>query len=175
MSSIRAYKPTDKDRELKKTTWGKASREWSDLPKGVPGPNNYQPLQFTEASHLYSMPRAARTDEAKAYKASFAPGPGAYEVRRDDKQEGPAKSFLGGALDKKEKIDNGVPGPGNYNARPNFSIPGFRIVARQEKEDEHNDDQNLNSAVGPQKYNPFHPAHTTTYVAFGLGTRDGLK
>lgn len=76
------------------------------------------------------MPRAARTDEAKAYKASFAPGPGAYEIRREDKQEGPAKSFLGGALDQKEKIDNGVPGPGNYNAKHSTTIPGFRIVPR---------------------------------------------
>ena len=42
-----------------------------------------------------------KSDEAKLYKSSFTPGPGAYELRRDDKQEGPAKSFLGGPLDKK--------------------------------------------------------------------------
>jgi hypothetical protein len=34
-----------------KTTWGKAKRDWSDLPKGIPAPNNYNPTKFTEASH----------------------------------------------------------------------------------------------------------------------------
>ena len=84
-SGMRVHRVSTTDKEKKKTIWGKAEREWSDLPKGVPGPNNYNPNKFTEASHQFSMPRASRTDEAKAYKASFAPGPGAYEVRRDDK------------------------------------------------------------------------------------------
>jgi hypothetical protein len=48
---------------------------------------------------------------------------------------------LGGPLDPKDKLDNGVPGPGSYNARLTFPIPGFRIVPRQEKEiDDNNDD-----------------------------------
>lgn len=50
-SSFKIYKPDDKDKEIKKTTWGKAEREWSDLPKGIPGPNAYNPDKFTEASH----------------------------------------------------------------------------------------------------------------------------
>lgn len=29
--------------------------------------------------------------------------------------------------------------------------------------------------VGPQKYQPNHPAHTTTGIKFGTGTRDDLK
>jgi hypothetical protein len=83
-SGLKVYKPLTGG-NAKRTTWGKAAREWSDLPKGVPAPNNYAVLQFTEASHQYSMPRATRTDEAKAYKSSFAPGPGAYEIRREDR------------------------------------------------------------------------------------------
>ena len=35
----------------KKATFGKAKREWSDLPKNTPAPNNYYPNKFTEASH----------------------------------------------------------------------------------------------------------------------------
>lgn len=69
-----------------------------------------------------------KSDEAKLYKSSFTPGPGAYEIRRDDKQEGPAKSFLGGPDHAKQDLDNGVPGPGHYNAKELTSVPGFRIV-----------------------------------------------
>jgi hypothetical protein len=124
------------------------------------------------------MPRAARTDEAKAYRASFAPGPGAYEVRRDDKQEGTAKSILGGSLDAKGIIDNGVPGPGSYNAKHAFSLPGFKIMPRQEKEEEDLSDEAQAMAqqpVGPQRYNPVNPTHTSNGVVIGSGTRDGLK
>lgn len=84
-SGLNVYKSTSMDKEKKKTSWGKAGRDWSDLPKGVPAPNNYNPNKFTEASHQFSFPKAAKADEARLYKASFAPGPGAYEVRRDDK------------------------------------------------------------------------------------------
>ena len=35
----------------KKTTFGTAERDWSDLPKGIPAPNNYYPTKFTEANH----------------------------------------------------------------------------------------------------------------------------
>ena len=62
-----------------------AGRDWSDLPKHVPAPNNYYPNKFTETSHLYSFPKSMKSDEAKLYKASFTPGPGAYEVRKEDK------------------------------------------------------------------------------------------
>lgn len=99
----------------KKTTFGMATRDWSDLPKGVPAPNQYYVNKFTEASHLYSFPKSMKSDEAKLYKSSFTPGPGAYEIRKEDKQEGTAKSFLGGPLEQKYNIDNGVPGPGAYN------------------------------------------------------------
>jgi len=37
-----------------------------------------------------------KSDEVRLMKQSFAPGPGAYDVRREDKMEGYAKSFLGG-------------------------------------------------------------------------------
>jgi len=97
----------------------------------VPGPNSYNPDKFTEASHLYSFPKAAKADEARLFKASFAPGPGAYEVKID---EGPAKSFLGGPLEQKQNLDNGVPGPGHYNSKPLHSVPGFRIVPHPERD-----------------------------------------
>lgn len=45
-------------------------------------------------------------------KAGYAPGPGTYDLRKEDKMEGLAKSMLGGAKDPKETLDNGVPGPG---------------------------------------------------------------
>ncbi len=66
------------------------------------------------------------------YKASIAPGPGAYEIRKD-RQEGTAKSFLGGSLEDKGITGNGVPGPGTYEkVRPNYPVPGFKIVPHTE-------------------------------------------
>lgn len=40
-SSIRVDKASPSAQ--KKTTFGIAKRDWSDLPKGVPAPNNYYP------------------------------------------------------------------------------------------------------------------------------------
>lgn len=118
-----------------------------------------------------------KSDEAKLYKSSFTPGPGAYEIRKEEKQEGTAKSFLGGPLEQKYNVDNGVPGPGSYNAKDLESVPGFRIVPHQKKEgeDHSGDEKGDNIPVGPQKYNPNHPAHTTIGAKFGTGTRDDLK
>ena len=46
------------------------------------------PSKFTEASHQYSFGKANRIDEAKILKASIAPGPGAYEIVREEKMMG---------------------------------------------------------------------------------------
>lgn len=35
----------------KRTTFGCAGRDWSDLPKHSPSPNAYYPNKFTEATH----------------------------------------------------------------------------------------------------------------------------
>lgn len=83
----------------KKTTFGNAGRDWSDLPKHSPAPNNYYPQKFTETSQQYSFPKASKADEARFQRANIAPGPGAYEIRKEDKQEGYAKSILGGPLE----------------------------------------------------------------------------
>mmetsp|Transcript_33906 Transcript_33906/g.24952 ORF Transcript_33906/g.24952 Transcript_33906/m.24952 type:complete len:154 (+) Transcript_33906:289-750(+) len=77
-STLKIASKSEKGKQ--ETTWGKAQRDWSSLPKGLPGPNQYRPEKFTEASHQYSFPKASRTDEAAVYKASIAPGPGAYNV-----------------------------------------------------------------------------------------------
>ena len=55
-SSIKVFRsPSEStsstDKNFKKTTFGTAERDWSDLPKGTPAPNNYYPNKFTEASH----------------------------------------------------------------------------------------------------------------------------
>jgi hypothetical protein len=48
---------------------------------------------------------------------------GSYDIRRD-KQEGTAKTMLGGSLETKPLIDNGVPGPGTYNPDSRVIKPG---------------------------------------------------
>lgn len=38
-------------KSTKRPTFGMAERDWSDLPKHTPAPNNYYPNKFTEATH----------------------------------------------------------------------------------------------------------------------------
>ena len=122
----------------KKSTFGMSGRD-AGMSKTTPAPNAYYPSKFTEATHHYSFPKAEREDK-KIKQASFTPGPWAYEIRRDDKQEGTAKSFLGGPLEQKVNLDNGVPGPGYYKPAVLQSIPGFRIVPHEQRKRE---DQSL--------------------------------
>jgi hypothetical protein len=49
--SIKIARSPSMSSTVTKTTFGKANRDWSDLPKGTPAPNNYYPQKFTEASH----------------------------------------------------------------------------------------------------------------------------
>jgi hypothetical protein len=60
------------------------------------------------------------------------PGPGAYEVRKEEYKDGFGKSILGKYPDI--NLDNGVPGPGSYNGKPFHPLPGFRIVKLGEKD-----------------------------------------
>ena len=83
----------------KETTFGKATRDWSDLPKDMPAPNQYKNIiKFTEANHQFSIPKAVRDDHDRLMRATQNPGqaPGAYNISRELKG-GLAKSFLGGA------------------------------------------------------------------------------
>jgi hypothetical protein len=73
------------EQQRKKPTFGNAKRDWSDLPRNVPAPNSYYPARNGEGNFQYSFPKALKADEAKLYKASFTPGPGAYEIRKEDK------------------------------------------------------------------------------------------
>ena len=54
------------------------------------------------------------------------PGPGEYKIDRE--LHGQMKSILGGADSQKKDVDNGVPGPGQYNAKELYHPAGFRIV-----------------------------------------------
>ena len=89
-------------KQLKATTFGKAARDWSDLPKDSPAPNQYKNInKFTEASHQFSIPRAVRDDHERLMKLQN-PGqaPGAYNIVKEFKEEGHlAKSFLGGNVE----------------------------------------------------------------------------
>lgn len=68
-----------------RTTFGTAGRGYSDLPKNNPSPSHYRPVQFTEASHAYSIPRAPNANE-KTHKKEHNehPGPGTYGVESTD-------------------------------------------------------------------------------------------
>lgn len=101
------------------------------------------------------------------------PGPGAYEIRKD-RQEGTAKSMLGGPIQAIEPTSLNVPGPGTYQNIPKQSIPGFKIV-KPSYEAPTDEDKDLDIAVQErydvdgigQKY--------TKGVKIGTGERDPIK
>jgi hypothetical protein len=116
------------------------------------------------------MPLSAKIDDSRLYRQAFIPGPGAYEVRKQEYKDGVGKTILGKYNEL--SLDNGVPGPGAYNGKPFYPLPGFKIVARQEK-DEDLLNKSTAEPVGPQKYNVNIPAHTSIGMIFGKGTRSG--
>lgn len=61
-------------------------------------------------------------------------------MRKQEYKDGVGKTILGKYHE--QSLDNGVPGPGAYNGKPYFPIPGFKIMQKQEKE---NDDSLLKS------------------------------
>jgi len=53
--------------QLKNTTFGKATRDWSDLPKDTPAPNQYKNIiKHTETSYAYSIPKAERQEDDRS-------------------------------------------------------------------------------------------------------------
>lgn len=134
-----------------RTTFGTAGREFVDLPKWTPAPNKYAVDRFpsnrkyigtdsagrdrvVELSPGPAFGRARRTNDAEEAREALLPGPQDYDVMKafDRKEDGVpghlAKSILGGSLDARDHVDNGVPGPGAYHSRTLHSIPGFVMV-----------------------------------------------
>ena len=147
---------------LKNPTFGLAAREWSDLPKDIPAPNQYKNIiKHTETAYAFSIPKALRNDEGKLIRDSILPGPNAYKI--SELNSGMAKSILGGADKQKKDVDNGVPGPGSYDRKELYHAPGFRIVPHtNSKADKGEEDRGEEKAepVGPQRYQPENPTHT---------------
>ena len=77
----------------------------------------------------------------------------------------------------KAELDNGVPGPGTYDGKDQYHAPGFRIVPHTSVRADAgmNDERDKAEPVGPQRYQPIVPTHTTTYVKIGTGTREDPK
>ncbi len=93
-------------------------------------------------------------------------------MRKDDNNMIGKPNF--GGRNESEKLDNGVPGPGQYQPDPKYPVPGFYIVSATNKRREEMGDDDK-EPVGPQKYDPNVPAHTSTGVRFGTSTRDDYK
>lgn len=87
------------------------------------------------------------------------PGPGAYPNSQKEMKDDMhlAKSMLGGKLEEKQLVDNGVPGPATYQnilvEDKLKSIPGFKIMQDTSKSKTKDEDKNR-PPVGPEKYNP---------------------
>lgn len=72
--AVRVAKP------LKATTFGKAERDWSDLPQDSPAPNQYKNIiKHTETSYAFSIPKSTSGPAPE----NVNPGPGAYKINRE--------------------------------------------------------------------------------------------
>ena len=77
-TSLKTGKRTQSSNDaMKKSTFGNADRNFSDLPKDIPGPGAYYPQKFTEASYQYSIPKE-KTGDINALKNAQTPGPQQY-------------------------------------------------------------------------------------------------
>lgn len=172
-SSMKIYQPSETNSN--KTTWSKAHRD-AGLKKDGIAANHYNPVLVNAGNYMYSFPKASKGDEVGEAKSSAAPGPGAYEVRKDEVNLVGKPNF--GGRNENEKLDNGVPGPGQYDMDPRYPVPGFVIVPHTNKrksDDDDDDEDKRREPVGPQKYEPAFPAHTSTGVRFGTSTRDDFQ
>ena len=85
-SSIKSGKRTESHMDaLKQSTFGKADRNFSDLPKENPGPGKYYPIQFTEAAHSFTIPRGV--SDNKALESAKSPGPETYFGQHPDMRQ----------------------------------------------------------------------------------------
>lgn len=138
------------------STFGNSGRQISNLPLDGPAPNKYHPIHFTEASHVYSFPRAV--DNVEILKDGQRIGPGEYKNMVGMAESNYlAKSILGGALHPVSKKDDDVPGPAAYTLNPIHTIPGFVIKPADSKSLKEVDKSK--DPVGPQRYNPVNPNH----------------
>lgn len=123
------------------------------MKKDSVGSGHYNPVFVETGKYMYSFPKASRDDEAGEAKSSAAPGPGAYEIRKDEVNLVGKPNF--GGRNENEKLDNGVPGPGQYDQDPKYPVPGFVIVphtSKRKSDEDDDDDEKKREAVGPQKY-----------------------
>ena len=78
-----------------------------------------------------------------------------------------AKSILGGSLEDKQHVDNGMPGPGAYQVHPLHSIPGFTFADLDKKTVARTTDTDIKKRqrtldVGPLSYSPMNPSWSRT-------------
>jgi len=70
---------------MKKSTFGSANRNFSNLPKDTPGAGKYNPVPFTDASHSYTIPRSGIDGaDGNFNKNAHAPGPQTYFNQQPD-------------------------------------------------------------------------------------------
>jgi hypothetical protein len=102
----------------------------------------------------------------------ITPGPGEYPVH-EIVHVGQKRSFLGGKIQTDFTLkDDGIPGPGQYQAQTTKHITGFKMMPKTEPKKKKKVERTL---VGPQRYNPKYPAHVQKGTKFGAGLREPMK
>lgn len=152
------------------STWAKVhGGAFMDLPKNNPGPGQYSPGRPLDEVHKpkslepgFSFQQDDRDGMGKEISKNRNPGPGQYErhgmlshtFNRVHKGELEARY----AEDKSVPIiDNGVPGPGNYDPNDHKPVPNFKISDPTPKTEQYrrwDESTSVKHPVGPMTYNP---------------------
>jgi len=177
-----SIKQNDRDKQShQRSTWGNGEREWSYLPKKDDKGNKknkdnimykkHQPEKIIYQSELpgYLFPKMQKQEMSAKDKNMAHIGPDKYHI--PPLAQGTAKRILGGSLKPPQLVDDLVPGPGAYEADAKQSVPGFVIAAPRKKTP--NKDEKK-EPVGPQRYDPHCPAHTSKSIKFGTSVRSEL-
>ena len=147
----------------------KTSKEMKITNKN-PGPGEYeQPELFGKTGYKNGIPQHDKRETylEKQIRLDTNPGQGSYHTKSDFDQSNKNGTIIRGK--PKEKIDNGVPGPGEYSisekelktkdTAPKFSIGG-------EKRQFFGISENNGNNIGPGMYDAKEPTKTSKAFAF---------
>lgn len=130
-------------RSTQETTWSKIRQGFIDIPQCNPGPGQYSPHSRT--AHNFPSPRSLepgcafplgpKDAMAQAISRNQNPGPGTHDhfgMRTHTFNKVHLGEREPDYIDDKSVpiVDNGVPGPGAYNAKDDLPIPNFKISKR---------------------------------------------
>lgn len=171
------YENVDVQFKSPTTKFSKDKRKGPARRDQFPGPDHYMPHMLQTEKNFYRVPQGKRF---KSIGRGFVtPGPGQYENMV--LSPGPKKTMLGGTMHPKEDLGNGVPGPATYftdeESGQLFNHVQGLVMAQPShiKEEDRKRKKNSDIPVGPWKYTPEFPTHTSSAWMMPKGQRGEIR